>query len=63
MYVKVKLRLKTGELTTVRAEIASDIKDYKKDTIYDVVSDWLDDNGVQYRWYRVENPDIYPMDK
>lgn len=55
MYINVRVRLKTGEAVTVKAELPDNIKDYSKDTINDIVSDWLDDNKVEYKWYRVEN--------
>lgn len=55
MYINVRVRLKTGEAVTVKAEIPDDIKDYGKDTIDDAVSDWLDENKIEYKWYRVEN--------
>jgi uncharacterized protein (DUF2267 family) len=61
MYIKVRVRLKTGEATTIRAELPNGLKDYSQDTIDDAVSDWLDDNGVEYKWYRTENPEIKPM--
>lgn len=55
MYINVRVRLKTGEAVTVKVEIPDDIKDYGKDTIDDAVSDWLDENKTEYKWYRVEN--------
>ena len=58
MYVKVRLRLKTGSLTTLRVELPKDLRDYNQDTIDDVVSDSLDDNKVRHKWFRVENPEI-----
>ena len=61
MYIKVRVRLKTGEATTIRAELPNDLKDYSQDTIDYAVSDWLDDNGVKYKWYRAENLKIKPM--
>lgn len=63
MYVKVRVRLKTSEAVTLRAEIPNDLRDYSSDNIDGAVSDWLDDNGVKYKWYRVENPEIKPAKK
>ena len=60
MYIKVRVRLKTGEATTIRAELPNDLKDYSQDTIDDAVSDWLHENGVDYKWCRVENHEIKP---
>lgn len=55
MYVKVRLKLKSGELTTIRVELPKDIRDYHEDTVDDAVSDVLTEKGVDYKWYRVEN--------
>ena len=55
MYINVRVRLNSGEAVTVKAELPDDIKDYGKDTIDDAVSDWLDENKIEYKWYRVEN--------
>ena len=55
MYINVRVRLITGDAVTVKYELPNDIKDYNKDTIDDAVSDWLDENKVEYKWYRVEN--------
>jgi uncharacterized protein (DUF2267 family) len=54
MYVKVRVRLKTGEAKTIRAELPNNLKDYSQDTINDAVSDWLDNNGVDCKWYRTK---------
>ena len=55
MHVKVKLRLTTGEIKTLTVKIPDDIRDYKQDTIDDAVSDWLDEKGIKYKWYKVED--------
>ena len=55
MYVTVRVKLKSGEITTIRTELPKDIRNYKEDTISDFISDKLDDDGVEYKWYRVES--------
>lgn len=55
MHAKVKLRLTTDEIKTLTVKIPGDIRDYKQDTIDDAVSDWLDEKGIKYKWYIVED--------
>lgn len=37
----------------MKVDLPADIRDLETDTITDVVSDYLDENRIQYKWFRV----------
>jgi len=53
MIVKVRLRQINGEIKNLEVKLPDDIRDYYDDTINDCVSDYLDENNIKYKWYRV----------
>lgn len=65
MNVKVRVRLKNGEIATLKANIPNEIVEHDHenfdDAVQDGVGDWLDDNGVEYRWFNIVNPNLFPQ--
>jgi len=57
MPLNVRVRLQTGEAVTIKVDLPDDIKEYDADRISDAVSDWLDDKGVERRWYSILTED------
>ena len=53
MQIKVRVRPKSSDPITLTAEIPNDLGDYSEDNVDGAVSDWLDDNAIKYKWYRV----------
>lgn len=53
MYVTVRFKTKENDLCNIKVELPKTIRDYSDDTINDVVSDYLDDNLVEVKWFRV----------
>lgn len=53
MIVTIRIRLKNDVIGTMEAILPDDLKDNSEDTLNDAVSDWLDENSIKYKWYRV----------
>jgi len=55
MYVKVRIKtaIPCHPTITMKVDLPADIRDLETDTITDVVSDYLDENRIQYKWFRV----------
>jgi len=53
--VNVRIRLKTGRLVSLIIALPLDIRDYNRDTISDCVTDYLQDNKIDYKWYKIES--------
>jgi hypothetical protein len=52
-YVKVRLKYKTGLKNEFYIELPKDRRDNKPDTINDIISDWMDENKIIYKWFRI----------
>ena len=53
MDVNIRIKLtETGKKITIPVNLPYHIG-LSKDKLDDAVSDWLDENGVKYRWFRV----------
>lgn len=65
MNVNVRVRLKNGEIATLKAEIPNEIVENDlenfDDAVQDGISDWLDSNGFEYRWFNIVNPNLFPQ--
>jgi hypothetical protein len=53
MYVLVDVKLKTKEARQLKVELPKDIRDFKQDTIFDVVGDLLEEKGIDFKSYKV----------
>jgi len=53
MYVNVRIKTLNNDLATIKVEIPKDLRDYDYDTLNDVVSDYLDDNVTEVKWFRI----------
>jgi hypothetical protein len=52
-YVKVRLKLKTGFKNEFYINLPKDRRDNKPDTINDIISDWFNENEIEYKWFRI----------
>lgn len=55
LQLKVRVKLTTGVVNNFNVKIPDTLKDYSDDTLNDIVSDWLDDHNIKYKWYRVQS--------
>jgi len=54
MIVQIRVRLKNGDMATLPAQLDMDnVRFCDRDKIDDIASDWLDENKIDYKWYRV----------
>lgn len=61
MYAKIRVKLKSGNIAVLNAEIPEDIRDLNSDTVNDAVCDWLGENKVDYKWFRLIEPELYDV--
>ena len=56
MYVKVRIKFLDGDVANIKVDLPSDLKDFNHDTLDDAVSDYLDDNATECKWFRIIEP-------
>jgi hypothetical protein len=53
MNVRIRIRFPNGAISTMNAFIDGIDKNTDRDKVDDIVSDWLDENCLGYKWYRI----------
>jgi len=52
-HVEVRVKHTSGIKSQFKIELPQDRRDDEVDTINDIISDWLDENGADYKWFRI----------
>jgi hypothetical protein len=52
-WIEIRIKTPRGNKKHLKIEIPQDRRDDKQDTFNDIASDYLDENKIEYKWFRL----------